>query len=368
MKIFTAFVYKEFLHIFRDKRTLLILFGIPFVQILIFGFVVTTEVKNVEVVFLDLSRDQISTDIIHKMTSSGFFINKGNITSYKEIDQILKQGLAKTVVIFENNFSVAITNNQHTAVTIVVDASEPNSARLSASYASALINQYQNAPVKSNAIRPLISTQVRMFYNPQLKDSFMFVPGVISLILMLICALMTSVTITREKEFGTMEILLVSPLNPFTIILGKIIPYLFLSFANVVFIIVLATLVFQIPIQGNIVLLFSECTLYIALALCLGIFISTIAQTMQQAMFISMIGLLLPSILLSGFIFPIENMPRIYYYISLIMPPRWFIIIFKNIMIKGTSFLLVWKESVILVVMCIFFIGASVRKFKLRLD
>jgi len=196
----------------------------------------------------------------------------------------------------------------------------------------------------------------------------MFVPGVITLILILICALMTSVTITREKEFGTMEVLLVSPLKPLQIILGKVTPYFLLSFINVIFIILLSYFVFDLPVKGSLLLLLAESMLYILMSLSLGILISAVSSTIQQAIFMSFLGLMLPTILLSGFIFPLENMPEAYDWVSAIFPPRYFIVIIKNIMIKGTSFLFVWKETLILTVMTILFIGLSVRNFKLRLQ
>jgi ABC-2 type transport system permease protein len=179
---------------------------------------------------------------------------------------------------------------------------------------------------------------------------------------------MTSVTITREKEFGTMEVLLVSPLRPIQIILGKVMPYFFLSFINVLLILLLSWLVFGLPVKGSIILLLAECMLYILMSLTLGILISTVSKTMQQAIFISLIGLMLPTVLLSGFIYPIENMPKIYDYVSSVLPPRYFIVIIKNIMIKGTGFMYIWKETLILIVMTLVFIGLSVRNFKIRLE
>jgi ABC-2 type transport system permease protein len=196
----------------------------------------------------------------------------------------------------------------------------------------------------------------------------MFVPGVVTLILILICALMTSVTITREKEFGTMEVLLVSPLRPVQIILGKVMPYFILSFINVLLILLLSWLVFGLPVKGSIILLLAECMLYILMSLTLGILISTVSKTMQQAIFISLIGIMLPTILLSGFIYPIENMPKIYDYVSSVLPPRYFIVIIKNIMIKGTGLMYIWKETLILIIMTLAFMGLSVRNFKIRLE
>jgi ABC-2 type transport system permease protein len=229
-----------------------------------------------------------------------------------------------------------------------------------------LVADFNRSFAQTNAMR--IVPTVRMIYNPTLQNEFMFVPGLMTLILMLICALMTSITIAREKEFGTMEVLLVSPLRPIQIIVGKVAPYLVLAFGDVLLILAMANLFFGLPVKGSLALLLFESILYIGLSLSLGILISTVSQTMQQAMFISLIGLMLPSILLSGFIFPLENTPVFYRIVSLFMPPRWFIVIIKNIMLKGTGLKFVWKETLVLIAMTAVFIGISAKKFKMRLE
>ncbi|NMC41497.1 MAG: ABC transporter permease [Bacteroidales bacterium] len=369
MKRFLGFVKKEFLHIFRDYRTLIILFGIPAAQILIFGFVVRTDIKDAGLAILDLSKDETTMKISGKIYSSGFFRNTGTLEGYKDIEKVFRQGRTKAVLIFESGFGERLVKEGRAAVSIVADASEPNVATLVSNYASAIIsdfNREMNFSLLSSSL--VVQPEVRMYFNPSLKSHFMFVPGVITLIMILICALMTSVTITREKEFGTMEVLLVSPLKPIHIILGKITPYFLLSFINIVSILGLSWLVFGLPIKGSLVLLLFETMLYIMMSLTLGILISTVSKTMQQAIFISAIGLLLPTILLSGFIFPIENMPKIYDYISSIMPPRYFIVIIKNIMIRGTGFQFVWKETSVIALMTILFTAISVKKFSLRLQ
>ena len=369
MNRFIGFVKKEFLHIFRDYRTLIILFGIPAAQILIFGFAVSTDVKNAGVAFLDLSKDETTQKLTAKLSSSGFFKKTDNLLNYNDIDAVFKKGKVKAVIVFESNSGHKLISEGSSSMTIITDGSEPNVAALITNYTMAIVadfNREQSGP--SSGQGALIQPEVRMFYNPGLKSHFMFVPGVITLILILISALMTSVTITREKEFGTMEVLLVSPLKPIQIILGKVMPYFILSFVNVILILFLSWLVFGLPVKGSIVLLLTESMLYILLSLSLGILISTVSSTMQQAIFISLIGLMLPTVLLSGFIFPIEYMPEIYDYISMILPPRYFIIIIKSIMIKGTGFMDVWKETLILMVMTIIFIGLSVRNFKIRLQ
>jgi ABC-2 type transport system permease protein len=369
MNRFLGFVRKEFLHIFRDYRTLFILFGIPVAQILIFGYAVSMDIKNVGIAFLDLSHDEITRKLSDKIVSSGFFIETEELLNYNDIDRVLKKGKTKAVIIFEEGFGRKLIREGTASLSIIADGSEPNTATLITSYTTAIVNDFSAgmAPADMNsAIR--ITPEVKMFYNPNLQSHFMFVPGVITLILILICALMTSVTITREKEFGTMEVLLVSPLRPVQIILGKVTPYFLLSFINVLLILAMSWLVFGLPVKGSIVLLLAESMLYILMSLSLGILISTVSSTMQQAIFISLIGLMLPTILLSGFIFPIENMPKIYDYVSMIVPPRYFITIIKNIMIKGTGLTFIWKETLILTFMTIVFIGISVRKFKIRLE
>lgn len=369
MKRFLGFVEKEFLHIFRDYRTLIILFGIPAAQILIFGYAVSTDIKNAGVSFLDLSNDEVTQKLSDKIYSSGFFKRAEKVLNYNDIDGIFRKGKTKAVIIFEKDFGRNLYSHGKASVSIIADGSEPNSATLVTNYITAIISDFNSelAPT-TDAPGSMIIPQVRMFYNPELKSHFMFVPGIITLVLILICALMTSVTITREKEFGTMEVLLVSPLRPIHIILGKVVPYFILSLVNVVIILLLSWLIFDLPVKGSILLLLAESMLYILMSLSLGILISTVSDTMQQAIFISLIGLMLPTILLSGFIFPIENMPKIYDYISKILPPRYFIIIIKNIMIKGTGILYVWKETLILIIMTLIFIGLSIRKFKIRLQ
>jgi len=369
MKRFLGFVKKEFLHIFRDFRTLIILFGIPTAQILIFGFVVSTDIKNAGIAVLDLSKDEVTTSISDKISSSGFFKRAEDLSTYSEIDRVMKSGRAKAVIVFPENFGRDLSGRGKATMSIIADGSEPNTATLITNYVSAIVSDFNREYSGTNLTgRLLVQPEVRMFYNPALKSHFMFVPGVITLILILICALMTSITITREKEFGTMEVLLVSPLRPSQIIIGKVMPYFILSFFNVIVILVLSWLVFDLSVKGSLALLLAESMLYILMSLSLGILISTVSKTMQQAIFISLIGLMLPTILLSGFIFPIENMPKIYDLVSSILPPRYFILIIKNIMIKGTGFLYVWKETLILTVMTVIFMGLSIRNFKIRLQ
>ncbi|MDX9810921.1 MAG: ABC transporter permease [Bacteroidales bacterium] len=368
MNRFLGFVKKEFLHIFRDYRTMIILFGIPAAQILLFGYVVRTDIENAGVAFLDMSKDEVTVNLTAKICSSGFFTKTGDLLSYDDIDRVLKRGETKAVVVFESGFGTNLVSQGRAGLTIITDGSEPNVATLVTNYMTAIITDFNRELAAASAFAPPVIPEVRMFYNPALKSHYMFVPGVITLIMILICALMTSVTITREKEFGTMEVLLVSPLKPLHIIIGKVTPYFFLSLVDVILILALSWLVFGLPVKGSIILLMAESMLYILMSLSLGILISTVSKTMQQAIFISLIGMMLPTILLSGFIFPISNMPEVYDWVSSILPPRYFIVIIKDIMIKGTGLMSVWKETLILIIFTLIFITLSIRNFKIRLQ
>ncbi len=369
MRRFLAFVRKEFLHIFRDYRTLIIIFGIPVAQILIFGFVVRTDIKNAGVAILDMSKDDVTTRLTDKLISSGFFRSRGYLNSYKEIDAEFKQGDTRAVYIFEEEFGKRLLKEGKASMSIIADGSDPNMARLITNYTMAIVGDFnRELALPGGSAGGMIIPEVKMIYNPGLESHFMFVPGVITLILILICALMTSVTIAREKEFGTMEVLLVSPLRPVQIILGKVTPYFLLSFINVIIILILSRLVFNLPVKGSILLLLAGTMLYILMSLSLGILISTVSDTMQKAIFISFLGLMLPTIILSGFIFPLENMHWIYNYVSMVVPPRYFIVIIKSIMIKGTGLMFIWKETLVILLMTTLFIIISIRKFRLRLQ
>ncbi len=368
MKRFLGFVIKEFYHIFRDKRTMLILFGMPFAQVLLFGFVLTNEIKDAKIALLDQSKDHVTQELTNKLLSSGYFMVSQNLTNTDQIEPVFKKGEVKEVLVFEPNFAYKLEKEGKAQLQIIADASEPNMANLLVNYTQAIVADYQQERNKNAQLPFVVQTESQMYYNPEMRGVYMFVPGIMAMILMLVSAMMTSISIAREKEMGTMEVLLVSPLRPVQIILGKVIPYLMLSFINAIIILLLGRFVFEVPISGSVTLLMGESMLFILMALSLGILISTVAKTQQVAMFMSMFGLMLPTILLSGFIFPIENMPWPLQWLAHIMPPRWFIIIIKNIMLKGTGFGSVWKETLILVGMATFFIAMATKKFRVRLE
>ena len=364
-----AFIKKEFYHIFRDYRSMIILFGMPVVQVLLFGFAITNDINDVKIAILDHSKDEVTREITQKIISSNYFLLVDNLSTNAQIEEAFKKGEIKQVVIFEPDFAKKLEREGSADIQLILDASEPNTANMLNAYTTGIINTYSlQRMIKLNLIPLAIETETQMLFNPELKSVYMFVPGVITVLLMLVSAMMTSISITREKELGTMEALLVSPLKPIQIIIGKVTPYVLLSFINLIVILLLARFVFDMPVKGSVILLLAESVLFIIMALALGILISTISKTQQQAMLLSMFALMLPIILLSGFIFPVENMPVILQYLSHIMPPKWFIIIIKNIMLKGVGIAYFWKETLIILFMTLFFIGMSVKKFKIRLE
>jgi len=361
------FIVKEFHHIFRDFRTMIILFGMPVVQVLLFGFAITTDIKDAQIAILDKSNDYMTHEITNKLLSSGYFILGANLDKDDQIDKAFKKGNIREAVIFEKNFAEKIETEKKASVQIIADDSDPNMANLLFNYSQSILMDYQRQLYKDKKFPLQIQVETQMLYNPELKSVYMFVPGTITILLMLISAMMTSISIAKEKELGTMEVLLVSPLKPFQIVVGKVIPYVILSCINAIIILMLSFFVLGMPVQGSLIFLLAETVLFIFMSLSLGIFISTVSQTQQIAMMLSMFVLMLPTILLSGFIFPIENMPVVLQYFSMIMPSRWFIIIIKAIMLKGSGILFLWKETLILVGLTLFFITMSVKKFKVRL-
>lgn len=368
MKRFIGFVTKEFYHIFRDKRTMFILFGMPIVQIMLFGFAITNEVNNVNIAVFDQSKDNETQQIINKISASPYFKIKNTITHEAQIESVFRTGKVKAVLVFEKDFIQNLENKNNAKVQVITDATDPNIANTITNYINAILQNYSQELNKNSKPIYQIQTQTQLYYNPELKSVFTFVPGVMTIILMLVSAMMTSISITREKEMGTMEVLLVSPIKPFQVVIGKVFPYIFLSIINASIILILGVFVFKMPIEGSFFLLALESIVFIITALSLGILISTIAQSQQTAMMFSLAGLMLPVIILSGFIFPISSMPLPLQIISNIIPAKWFIIIIKAIMLKGATIHSIWKETLILIGMTVFFIAVSIKKYKIRLE
>ena len=367
MKQYREFVTKQFYHIFRDKRTLLILLGMPIIQIIIFGFALTNEVKNANIIVLDMAKDAASSQIINEIEASRYFEVLKYSHEINELEESFKKGEAKLAIVFPTQFDNDLHKMNKAEVQLIADASDPNTANTLINYASSILKDYTSRITDERKLPYTITTEMRMLYNPQLKGAYSFVPGVMAMVLMLVCTMMTAITIVKEKETGTMEVMLVSPVQPLKIILAKATPYLILSIVNTISILALSAWVLDVPIRGNPLFLIAESILFIITCLSLGLLISSATNSQQTAMFISLVGLFLPTIMLSGFMFPIENMPVPLKVIAHIVPSKWYYDIVSAIMIKGVGLQMVWKETAILLGTTLFLLLLSIRQFKIRL-
>lgn len=366
MKQLFTFVKKEFKHVMRDRKTLLLLFGLPIVQIVLFGFALTNEIKDARLIIVDYAKDDATQQITEKFRTNSSFNIEESILGAVEIEEAFKRGTVKIALIFPHNFEQELIHEGSAQVQLIADATDPNTATTLVNHANSIIRDYQQA-LSTNKPAKSILIDTRNIYNPELRGTTNFVPGVMALVLLLICVLMTSVSIVKEKENGTMEILLVSPFNPFMVILAKAVPYFLLSIVNFSVILFLSIFLLDMPLNGSILLLFAASLLLILTALSLGLLISNSTASQQAAMLISLMGMLLPTMMFTGFLFPLENMPTPLQVIANVVPSKWYYIIVKDVMIKGLGFSAVWKEMLILFGMTSFLLIISIKKFKTRL-
>lgn len=367
MKQFISFIRKEFFHIFRDRRTMLILLGMPIVQIILFGFAITTEVKNVRVAVLDPSNDVVTRRIIDRMDASEYFTVIRRLHSPADMEASFGRGEIDMALVFSERFSDKLYTGE-ARVQLVSDATDPNMATMQAGYAANIISSAGQEMLPPGVHAAAIVPQLKLLYNPQMKSAYNFVPGVMGLILMLICAMMTSISIVREKETGTMEVLLVSPVRPIYIVVSKMVPYFVLSCINLATILLLSVFVLGVPVAGSLAALWLVSLIYIIANLSLGLLISTMAQQQVIALMFSGLLLMMPTMLLSGMVFPIESMPWPLRGISCILPARWYITAVRKLMIQGLPMIYAWKEIVILASMAVVLIGASLKKLNNRLE
>ncbi|MDR1739514.1 MAG: ABC transporter permease [Bacteroidales bacterium] len=365
---FGTFVRKEFFHILRDRRTMMVLFLMPIIQILLFGFAITSEVKNVKVSVLDYVQNSSTQKIRQQINSSEYFI-LSNLNSEKEITRVFEDGEAHLVLLFSPSKSMLGFDVQ-----LISDATEPNQAVSASYYILEMIRSVdEKTEVMQRALgglgsEPLrIESETKMLYNPQIKSSYNFVPGIMGMILMLICAMMTSVAIVREKETGTMEQILVSPVNPLSIIISKLVPYFVLSVINVITIMMVSVLVMGLPMPSNPLWLALLSLIFIIVCLSLGVLVSSLSSTQVAAILISGMGFLMPTMILSGMVFPIASMPEFLQWFSAIIPARWFIAGARKLMIQDVSGFYVWKEFAVLGFMAVVILFVSLKKFKVRL-
>lgn len=366
--VFLVFVRKEFFHIFRDRRTMLILLGMPVIQLILFGFAITNEVKNTKIVVFDRSNDVATRRITQQLDASRYFTVVRLVKSEQELSHIFQDGTISMAVVFEERFNENLLHTGKAQLQLLTDATDPNTATQLTQYATSIINDYQQELMQQSKTPYQIAPEIKLLYNPQMKAAYNFVPGVLGMILMLICAMMTSIAIVREKETGTMEILLVSPMKPIYIILAKAVPYFTLSTINLITVLVLSVFVLGVPVAGSLFWLFIVSLLFIFVSLSIGLLVSTLVNSQMAAMMASVLAMMMPVMLLSGMIYPIENMPTLLQWASNIVPARWYIAAVKGLMIKGVSIFAIGKEITILLAMAAVLITVSLKKFKIRLE
>ena len=360
MKQFIAFVIKETKHILRDKRTMLILFGMPVVMMLLFGFAITTDVKNVRTVVVTSEMSPRTQQAVERLAQSEYFIITQTVNTPREAEQLIRSQKADMALVFVQNRGMQI----------MVDGSDPNMAQQWTTYALQTIAADRSAPATLHAAKndSPITIHTSLLYNPQMKSAYNFVPAIMGMLLMLICAMMTSISIVREKEKGTMEVLLVSPVRPLMVIIAKAVPYLILAFGILITILLMARFVLGVPLAGSLFWILAVSTLYILLALSLGLLISNVAQTQLVALLLSAMVLLMPVVMLSGMLFPVESMPTILQWISAIVPPRYYIETMRKLMIMGVGIGEVAHEVAVLAVMTVVLLAIALKKFNVRLE
>ncbi|HEY3093982.1 MAG TPA: ABC transporter permease [Vicinamibacterales bacterium] len=370
---------KEFLHIRRDRRTAAVLVALPVVQVMLFGYAIRTDVDEVRLAVVDPAPDSATIELRNRFAAGDVFRTVAVVPRTEDLDPLFESGRAQQAIVFYPGFAEDLGNGVPARLLILTDATEPNTGSLLQSYAQAVVNQWvgeagraggaggaRGAGGVGSEVR--IVAQVRTRFNPTRESKNLFVPGLMAFVLTIISSLMTAISLTREKETGTMEALLVSPLRPWEIIVGKVTPYLAIGFVSVVAVLVEALLVFHVPLRGSVPLLLFEGALYILVSLSLGILISARTSSQRIAMMFALLGTMLPNILLSGFIFPLESMPAALQVISYAVPGRWFVAIARGIMLKGIGLEYVWRETLFLAAMATVLLAASIRSFNERLE
>ena len=354
MKQFISFVIKEAKHILRDKRTMLILFGMPVVMMLLFGFAITNDVRNVRTVVVTSQMDYRTQQAVERLAASEYFTIVKTVSTPKEAEWMIRSQKADLAIVFAKDFA-----SKKSGAQFIVDGSDPNMAQQWTAYAQ------QTIAVASSTLSALHS---QLLYNPRTKSAYNFVPAIMGMLLLLICAMMTSVSIVREKERGTMEVLLVSPVRPLMIIVAKVVPYLLLALVILAVILLMSATVLDVPLQGALGWILMVSLIYILLALSLGLLISNIAQTQFVALLVSAMVLLLPTVMLSGMLFPVESMPTVLQWVSAVIPPRYYIQAMRKLMIMGVGIHEVWREVLVLIGMTALLLTISLKKFKTRLE
>jgi len=360
-----AFVVKELHHILRDRQTLTILLLMPLVQVVLFGFALRSDVKDIRLAIVDPTPDHRSIALRDRFVGTGRFHIVTTAPTIDAVEPLFRRSDADVALVFPPDFAATSADSSTSQLLLLVDASDPNTGTTMQAYTRAVVNAYQADEMPTRAIR--IVPEVRMRFNPTLESVNLFVPGLIALVLTLVSALMTAISLSRENERGTLEILLVSPLKPAQIIVGKVLPYLGLAFANVITALLAAKLVFDVPFRGSLPLLLAESIVYSLVSLALGVLVAAKTPSQRAAMLVALMATMLPNVLLSGMVFPLSSMPRWLLPFTYIVPARWFIVIARGIMLKGVGLAYLWRESLVLAGMTVLLLVAAIRSFKPRI-
>lgn len=367
MNALLGLLRKEVFHILRDRRTLAVLVLLPIVQVVLFGYSIRTDVKDVRLAIVDATPDATTLALRARFAATGMFRTVAVLGSTQGLEPLFQIDTAQVAIVFGPRFGESLARGERTQLLVITDATEPNSGTGRQNYVNAVVQSFAaQLPRQRGDIR--IETRIRSRFNPTRESSNLFIPGLMAMVLTIISALMTALSLTREKETGTMEALLVSPLRPWQIIVGKVAPYLVIGFVSVMTVLVEARLIFGVPVRGSITLLLAEGLLFILVALALGILISARTSSQRVAMMAAMLATMLPTQMLSGFVFPIESMPRALQIVSYIVPARWFVQIARGIMLKGVGLAYLWPETLILGATAVVLLAASARSFHIRLD
>ncbi len=369
--------WKEMLKIRRNRQLLMSIVAFPIMMLILYGFGMRFDVNGVSLAVLDFDRSQTSRDFVQRFLSSGYFLHVADVSSYTELQRLLDSSRARLGVVIPPNFGRKMALKEKVAVQTLVDGSDSNTAQIALGYFTGIAQAY-SVDVLMARLRqiaypppfaiPALKLESRVWYNPELLSSHFVVPGIISIIMMMVGAILTAITIVQEKESGSIEQLIVSPVRPFELVAGKLIPYLVLAMLDMTLIVVTAYLVFEVPIKGSLVLLFCMGLLYVAVVLGIGVVVSTLANTVQSAMLLAFLMSMLPSILLSGFVFPLENMPLPLQALSYAVPARYFLEIIRGIYLKGTGLSTFWPQVLFLVAFAALMLTISTLRFKKRLE
>jgi len=363
-------VRKEFIQLFRDRRMFVPLFLAPVIQLILFGYAATIDIKHISLAVVDYDRTQESRALVSSFIESGYFDLVAEPDASQSVDHLLQTGKAQAALIFPSDFARHLKGGRSSPLQILIDGTDANSATIIQNYVSLILAKYTEAVVTEMMMRRpggMILLEPRVWYNPELKSSVWMVPGVVSLILLLTTLILTSMAITKERELGTLEQLIVSPIKPIELILGKMIPFVIVGFCDVILVLVAGKLVFNMPIRGNLAFLLACATVFLLTTLGLGLFVSTVSRTQGQVMMTAMF-FMMPAMLLSGVFSPIEGMPQIVQYLTYVNPLRYFGRIVRGILLKGNGFSILWPELLVLFVMGIVTIVLSSLRFKKYLE